>query len=239
MSSPLSSFPARVAIATALALAGVMLAGALPEDAAAKTPSCAKAGRTIVKTKTARIYEQTVRISHDEKEPRTYGCWLPTGDRLRLDQRCDPEVGSPQADDACFDTPGLVAVNGRYVALTYGSLYFGEYSSQSIVVWARLRKPARQNVVRIESHDDDNLGPDFDRLFVSKRGAIAYSASGTDDFDDQGGSVVGHVAPVRPGSDADDTTLDHGTLLDSKSLRIDGSTLTWTNDGVTKTSPWE
>jgi len=224
----------RLALLASVALTAALAAPAAPAAAASK-PTCVTAGKTIVKTKSARIYRQSVRTG-DIKEVRTYGCWLSTRDRLRLDQRCDPDDGSPQGDDVCHDEPSEVVINGRYVALTYTSFYNGEGgASFSTIVWARLKKPAREEVARVDRRfGDDGIGPFFEKVFVSKAGGIGYSATDTDD-----GSVVGYVAPYTPGKEVDEKVLDQGEKLDAKSLRVDGDQLTWTNDGVPKTAPWE
>jgi hypothetical protein len=229
----------RLALATSLALTSALVA-ASPADAAAKKPTCATAGKTIVKTKSARIYAQTVRTG-GLREPRTYGCWLRTRDRLRLDLRCDPDDGSPEGDDACNDSPSEVVVNGRYAALTYTSFYDGEGgATYSTVVWARLSKPAREEAFRVERGGDAEVGPFFEKVFVSKRGAIAFSATDTDDFADEEESMIGYVAPITPGKEVDSKVLDHGppNALSAKSLKVVGSELQWTNGGVTKTAPW-
>lgn len=238
MSYKLTRARTRLALATSLALTAA-LAAAAPADAAAK-PTCATAGKTIVKTKSARVYAQTVRTG-DEKERRTYGCWLPTRDRLRLDLRCDPDDGSPEGDDACNDTPSEVVVNGRYVALTYTSFYDGEGgATYSTVVWARLRKAAREEAFRLGRGGDDEFGPFFEKVYVSKSGAIAFSATDTDDFADEEESMIGYVAPITPGKEVDSKVLDHGPpeALSAKSLKVVGSELQWTNGGVTKTAAW-
>jgi hypothetical protein len=228
----------RAALPIALA-AALLAANATTGTASAKKPvTCANAGKTLVKTKTARVYAQTVRSGHD-KEERTYGCWLPTRDRLRLDRRCDHDDGSPQGDDACHDTPYGVVVNGRYVALTYCSFYNGEGGSTfSTVVWARLRKPAREEVVRIDNDADEQLGPFFPEVFVSKLGAIAYSAVDVHDGDKED-SVIGYVAPVTPGKEVDETTLDSGPLVDARSLTVFGNEIQWMSGGESKSAPWK
>jgi hypothetical protein len=229
-----------VKIALPIVAVAALLA-ALPASAsAAKKPvTCANAGKTIVKTKNARVYSQVVRSGH-EKETRTYGCWLPTRDRLRLDLRCDHDDGSPQGDDACHqDHPYDVAVNGKYVAVTYCSFYNGEGGSTfSIVVRARLRPGARAEVVSIDNDADEQLGPFFKKLFISKRGGIAFSAVDVDHGDLQG-QAIGYVPPDSKDNDAEEVALDHGPLLDADSLQIVGGELRWTNDGVVKTAPWK
>jgi hypothetical protein len=215
-----------------LALALAVTLVAVPAGASAKKRSnCATEGKTLAKNKTSRLYRINVRTG-DEIEPRTYGCSLKTGDRIRLDQRCDPDDGSPEGVDACEDTPGNWALTGKYAAISVGSLYDGEGGHTYLyVVEAKLgRKPKAEEVLRLENHSDDSLeiGPFMERLFISKKGTIAYGASFVSDEE-----VVGTVTPA-----GDDTVLDSGEKLKAKSLAASPTTLTWTNDGVAKSAPW-
>jgi hypothetical protein len=222
--------PLRALALLALALALTLIA--VPATASAKKRSnCATAGTTLAKNKTSRLYQVTVRTG-DVKEPRTYGCWLKTGDRIRLDQRCDPRDGSPEGDDACTDDPDNWALTGKYAAITVDSLYDGEGGhTYAYVVKATLgRKPKADEVLRLKNRSDESLeiGPFVERLFISKTGAIAYGAS---DVTDE--SVVGVISPG-----GEDKTVDSGPKLKAKSLAASATTLTWTNDGVAKSAPW-
>src|SRR5690242_4034247 len=93
----------RTPLAAALALLALLLSAGAAAPAAAPAKAKAKAkcpsvGTTVAKSSQARIYMTQVK-----GETRTYGCWLATGDRLRLDERCDPDDGSPSGADACDD----------------------------------------------------------------------------------------------------------------------------------------
>jgi hypothetical protein len=226
----------RTALATALALlallllAGAAAPAAAPAKAKPKPKKCPTAGSTIAKSSQARIYQVEVETG-DELETRTYGCWLPTGDRLRLDERCDPDDGSPAGDDACNDDPSDVALNGKYVALATSSLYYGESgNTYAKIVRGKLgSKPAIDEPGRINNRQGTELGPFITKMFVSKRGAIAYSATDVED----GTNVIGYISPAGERPD-----LDMGDDVSDTSLTVVGKTVTWTRGGVLKTAPF-
>src|SRR3954454_25356240 len=154
------------------------LALLLTTGSASAATSCGTLRDTVAKNKLARVYQ--VRGKHGAiKELRTYGCWLATGRRLRLDERCDQEDLSPEGDDACRDEPSIVRLRGRHVALEYSSFYGGEGGeSFTTIVRANLHSGRRDEAVRLDNNSDSEIGPFVIRLFLSKRGGIAYSAEG-------------------------------------------------------------
>jgi hypothetical protein len=225
--------PSRIAAPPALVLLLLLvIAAAFPHAAPAKAkPKCPKGGVTLVKSSKARVYQV-----HVNGETRTYGCWISTGARLRLDERCDPDDGSPSGDDACTDDPDDYALNGKYVALATSSLYYGESGNTYMkIVRARLgSKPAVEDVARVVERRGEEYGPFVTKLFVSARGGIAYSATGVSEDLDDDVSTIGYVAP---GDDTDEV-LDAGAKIDAASLAVSGATMTWTNDKAPKSAPF-
>jgi hypothetical protein len=231
ITSPRSPLRRIAALPALAALVLVLAAAAVPGSAAAKAnPKCPTAGTTLAKSSQARIYQVSVRTGGD-KETRTYGCWLPTGDRIRLDERCNPNDGSPSGDDACTDDPDDWALNGKYVALATSSLYYGESgNTYTKIVRGKLGpKPKAEELGRINNRQGTEIGPFLDKLFVSKRGAIAFSATGVE----EGTILIGFISTAGNQSD-----LDTGDDIDVKSLAVAGKTITWTRGGVQKSAPF-
>jgi hypothetical protein len=223
----LSIFPTTAAVVLLVALAAV------PSAAAAKAkanPKCPTEGVTRAKSVQARIYQVQARV-RDEKETRTYGCWLPTGDRIRLDERCDPDNGSPSGYDACHDVPEDFALNGKYVAVATDSLYYGESgNSYTKIVRGKLgSKPVATQVARINNRQGGEIGPLVWKLFISRRGAIAYAAT----IVEEGTHQIGFVS-----AGGKESVLDTGEDIDEKSLAVAGATVTWTRGGVQKSAPF-
>src|SRR3954451_2778671 len=102
-------------------IAGALLVAAGFDASAAMGQSCLKAGDTVIKNSVVRLY--------DDAADRLYGCWLPTGRRVRL----DAEVGRWR----------LANVKGRYAAVVFER----NGSRRGVIVWARLGdKPAHRTV---------------------------------------------------------------------------------------------
>jgi hypothetical protein len=227
-------------LARAALLAAVLAVAAAPSAQAAKKSDCPTAGKTLVRKGATRVYSVDVRTG-DHDETRTYGCWTRTGDRLRLDLRCDPDDGSPQGDDACRDEPQDIAINGPHLALDFYGFYNGEGGQTfSTIVRANVRRPRRDEIVQLDNDAKDfaEIAPFVDRLFVSPRGGVAYSAGNVqENFDDEI-SVVGKVAPPRRSGSSRHVRLDGAPDVESKSLRARGRELSWLRAGVRKTARW-
>src|SRR4051812_24860898 len=92
----LSKSPAVLAALFAV-LAVALLVAASPA-AASKKSDCATKGKTIMRSPVARVYYTTKFWSGADEgeetvtttEEQIYSCWLATGDRQRLDERCGP-----------------------------------------------------------------------------------------------------------------------------------------------------
>src|SRR3954471_16062333 len=94
----------RVALIAAVLLAGV-------DASAAMGQSCLKAGDTVIKSSVVRLY--------DDAADRLYGCWLPSGRRVRL--------------NAKLGRWRLANVKGRSAAVVLE----GAGSRRGVIVWAR------------------------------------------------------------------------------------------------------
>jgi hypothetical protein len=163
---------------------------------------CVTAGNTVIKSSVVRLY--------DDSADRLYGCWLPTGRRLRLDVK----VGRWR----------LANVKGRYAAVVFER----NGSRRGVIVWARLggASPSRRVVYDFSRTTD----PPADQLYVSKRGAIAFSAP----------STIGYIAPMRPDRRPRYRRLDSGSGVSPESLWADerAGRLRWRTGGLRKSAPW-
>src|SRR3954470_13760151 len=102
-------------------IVGLVLVAAGVDASAALAESCLKAGDTVIRNSVVRLY--------DDAADRLYGCWLPSGQRLRLDAK----VGRWR----------LANVKGRYAAVVFER----DGSRRAVVVWARLgERPVRRIV---------------------------------------------------------------------------------------------
>jgi hypothetical protein len=163
--------------------------------------SCLKAGDTVIRNSVVRLY--------DDAADRLYACWLPTGRRVRL--------------DAKLGRWRLANVKGRYAAVVFD----GAGSRHGVIVWARLGdKPARRIAYRFARRTD----PPADQLYVSKRGAIAFSAP----------STIGYIAPLEPGRRPRFSQLDSGARVVARSLWADeqAGRLRWRSGALRKSVRW-
>src|SRR3954451_2214767 len=182
-------------------IAGVFLVAAGFDASAAMGQSCVKAGDTVIRNSVVRLY--------DDAADRLYGCWLPTRRRVRLDAK----VGRWR----------LANVEGRYVAVGFE----GAGSRRGVIVWARLgEKPSRRIAYRFTSRAD----PPANQLYVSKRGAIAFSAP----------SMIGYIAPLESGHAPRFSKLDSGPRVVPRSLWADeqAGRLRWRSGGLRKSVRW-
>src|SRR3954471_21494615 len=152
------------------------------DASAAMGQSCLKAGDTVIKNSVVRLY--------DDAADRLYGCWLPTRRRVRL--------------DAKLGRWRLANVKGRYAAVVLER----DGSRRGVIVWARLGdRPVRRVVHSFRSRTD----PPASQLYVSRRGAIAFSAP----------SSLGYIAPPQPGDRPRYRLLDRGPRVSARSLWAD------------------
>jgi hypothetical protein len=163
---------------------------------------CVTAGKTVIKSSVVRLY-------HDSAD-RLYGCWLPNGRRVRLDVK----LGRWR----------LANVKGRYAAVVFER----NGSRRGVIVWARLGGSSASR--RVVYDFPRRTEPPADQLYVSKRGAIAFSAP----------STIGYIAPVQPSSPPRYRQLDSGPRVSPQSLWADerAGRLRWRHGGLRKSVPW-
>jgi hypothetical protein len=182
-------------------IAALALVAAGADASVAMGQSCVKAGDTVIRNSVVRLY--------DDAADRLYGCWLPTRRRVRLDAK----VGRWR----------LANVEGRYVAVVFE----GAGSRRGVIVWARLGdKPSRRVAYRFKAKSD----PPANQLYVSKRGAVAFSAP----------SMIGYIAPLQPGHKPRFSQLDSGPRVVARSLWADeqAGRLRWRSGGLRKSVRW-
>jgi hypothetical protein len=180
----------------------MLLIAAGADASAALGKGCVTAGDTVIKSSVVRLY--------DDAADRLYGCWLPTGRRVRLDVK----TGRWR----------LANVKGRYAAVVFE----GRGSRRGVIVWARLGK---SNVSRRVAYTfARSTNPPAEQLYVSKRGAIAFSAP----------STIGYIAPLRPGRQPSYSPLDSGPRVEPRSLWADerAGRLRWRSGALRKSIAW-
>jgi hypothetical protein len=178
----------------------LLLFAALSGAAAGMGQGCASAGRTVIASSVARLYDQSDRV---------YGCWLPTGRRLRLD--------TPRSRWR------LANVKGPYVAVAFDRTH-----AHDVIVWAKVGPDPERR--RAYMFPEPSSGPPAVQLYVSKRGAVAFSTRTT----------IGYIAPITHGGGPRYTELDSGPGVSARSLWANERTgrLMWTNAGVRKSARW-
>src|SRR3954471_7216389 len=127
------------------AIAFVLAASLGVAAAAGKGGGCGSAGKTVIKGSAARVYEQSSHV---------YACWLGHGRRVRLDM--------------AHSRWRLANVKGRYVAVA-----FDRTRSPAALVWVRLSSRPERRIAY--TFPDDGAQPPAAQLYVSPRGALAFS----------------------------------------------------------------
>ena len=96
-----------------------------------------------------------------------------------------------------------------------------------MIVWARLGYHPTRRVVHVFRARSD---PPADQLFVSKLGAIAFSAPDT----------IGYIAPPGSAGDVHYSELDSGPRVSPRSLWADehAGRLRWQSGGLRKSVRW-
>jgi hypothetical protein len=236
---------AAATIAGLLALAVALLASASPAAASAKS-DCATKGKTIVRSAVARVYSTTKRWSGEDlgeetvtsDEEQIYSCWLATGDRQRLDERCGPgDLDLEATRFRCDEHWELAYIYGRYAAL-YLQRTGDSTSSEDHIVQVRIGpKPVAAVVYKLPRFTED-VDPTVEKLFVSRSGAVAFSAS---DVPVSGAAkAVGVIGFLKPITDTTNgkpaySELDSGAAVKPKSLNVTKKKgITWLNGATTK-----
>jgi hypothetical protein len=163
---------------------------------------CASAGKTVIKNSVTRVYDNA-------GSDRLFGCWLPTGKRVRL----DVHAGRWR----------LANVNGRYVAVVFDRP--GE--RRDVIVWAKLGpSPARMVAYTFPTSTD----PPAAQLYVSKHGAVAFSSLSTIGY-------IAPLVPGQPPRyrelDSGPRVSAPSLWADEQAGR-----LRWRNGGLRKSARW-
>jgi hypothetical protein len=202
----------RLVSALLIAAAAALSAAGADADAAARKPSCAAAkSKTVAQNASARVFK----ITRSSGTTRLYGCLRSSGRRVVLAQAADDIETSTGFD--------RVRLNGRFVAwqgtATDLSCKADCPPGYDPYTWTIERVDLRSRKGRAFSGRAAGQA-----LVVSRKGAVAWvQSTGADTYD------------VRAGDAAGARTLDSGAI-DPKSLKLAGSTLSWTNAGAPKTA---
>src|SRR3954468_3800839 len=129
----------------AAAIAFLIAASAGGTAVAAPGRGCGSAGRTVIEGRAARVYEQSSHV---------YACWVGHNRRVRLDM--------------AHSRWRLANVKGRYVAVA-----FDRAGSPSALVWVKLSSRPERRIAY--TFPEDGTHPPAAQLYVSPRGAVAFS----------------------------------------------------------------
>ena len=189
----------------------VVATAACGSAAATATGHCGPAGaKTLVIDSVARVYTSAGSV---------YGCSA-SGHRYRL--------GSSQRH------PGQPAIGKAALAgvdVAYGATTFGVDTSGASVTVRRLDTG---RTVRRKSAMNGPVGPEafqsVEGLVVKSDGAVAWIA--------QANSVVSHRSQIEVDrvDERGGATLDTGSGIDTSSLRLHGSRLSWRHSGAVRTA---
>ena len=165
-------------------------------------------------------------------------CWLATGDRQRLDERCKPgDLDLEVTRFRCDEEWTLGYIYGRYAALYLERTGDSPDSQDHIVQVAIGPKPKPVVTYKLPLFNDE-VDPTVDKLFVSRLGAVAFSADDVPvDGPEESANVIGYLKPITDKTKGKPAyvELDSGALVAPKSLNITKtSAITWRNGTTAK-----
>ena len=181
-------------------------------------PPCRPAGsQTVVETPAARVFR--LRIG---KESYTYGCLFAVRGLIELG-------GMSEFGDV--DSVDMVSLAGPYAGFAYG--YSGPADTYEDVRVVDLRSGQDLYLGGAGPDHSDEQGA-VSGLVMKPDGSVAWIGMGlTWNPATQNNERVTIVGKIDSGGYAE---LDRGDGIDTSSLRLDGSTLTWTDAGQTRTA---
>jgi hypothetical protein len=184
----------------AAAIALLIAASAGGTAVAGKSRGCGSAGRTVIEGSAARVFEQSSHV---------YACWLGHNRRVRLDM--------------ANSRWRLANVKGRFAAVA-----FDRAGSPAALVWVKLGSRPQRRIAY--TFPEDGPHPPAAQLYVSPRGAVAFSTS----------TAIGFVPAPPTGGAASYRELDSGPGVEPESLWAydEGHRLYWRHDDVRMSASW-
>lgn len=172
-------------------------------------------------TPTGRVFQQPKLVRRSYYEPYVYACSFDADRRVTL---------GPDADPNAF---GAVRLAGQFVA--YVRFYIcGAGSCPNSLQAIEVRDLRDGSLARAASSFPGSFAF-VDALELADSGAMAWTLSSAPDWD--GLSVpVNRRLDVWANDSAGERLLDSGPELDTHSLRLSGSTVSWLNGGVTRSA---
>jgi hypothetical protein len=205
-----------LAIATA-ALTLASAAGPVVDHADAKPQNlkqrCLTKGETVDRSGAYRLYV----VEKKRGEQFYFACSTKIGVHVPVAEDCCDESGTPVA-----------TFKGDYAAIQNTSYGIDGEASSSLNVW-NLRTGKSLGAAAVLSHEGLSDAISAAPVLLQTDGSLAWvgSASGDDD---------GPFTEVRAMKRGKAKTLDSGTGIDSKSLKVSGSAISWTKDGTPKSA---
>ena len=195
----------------AAAIAAAALTAASSAPASAATPCATRGSKTVVATKTARVFKVRVRPRIGAAFSRYYGCLFSRNRRFRFAEDDFPEQSGWSH----------IRLAGAYVAYAWhGSCAACDRAPRHVVVQS-LRSGRFVTRLAISSEDtaEDRTVTDLE---LRPTGSVAWI--------NRVGAGPAHEVQARDGAGA--RLLDSGPGIDPLSLALGGSTLYWTKAGV-------
>jgi hypothetical protein len=223
----------RAAACLALALATALTA--LGGEAGARGSNCRTSGKTVTRNSLVRIYKKTRYVVGDDQgeetvtryEQRVWACRLATGQKLRLDDPCSPYDLANSDLSTCDEHWQIVALRGEYVGI-YFSRNGSGLDNPNKLFWAHMDATPTRRSARTLQTPRYGSRPHLVRLYVSKRGGLAFSIQGTHVKGDKDNhSVIAKIAPFEPHVRPRYRELDSSPDVVASSLRAVEGRLTW------------
>ena len=211
----------RIAALIAIAAAGLTFASAAGPvvghaDAKlnAKQRSCLTKGQTVSKKNGSRLYVVETKGGRQFY----FACSAKYGRHVPVLDDCCDQVGTPYA-----------GFNGDFAVVH--SVFYGVdgEAAGGPEVW-NLRTGKRLASAADVSEGGLSDSNEASQLLLQSDGRLAWIGTASGDPD------LGKVVEVRTLVGKKAKTLDSGTGIDQRSLKVSGSTVTWTKDGVTKSA---
>jgi hypothetical protein len=212
----------RIASLIAIAAAGLTLASAAGPvvghaDAKqnAKQRSCLTKGETVARKNSSRLYV----VESKGGQQAYFACSTRYGRHVPVLKDCCDQIGTPSA-----------GFNGDFAVVH--SVFYGidGEAGGGVEVW-NLRTGRRLGGAADVSEDGFSDSEGASPLLLQTDGRLAWIGTAAGDED------LGKVVEVRTLVGKKAATLDSGTGIDARSLKVSGSTVTWTKDGAAKSAP--
>jgi hypothetical protein len=174
----------------------------------------------LLSTATGRVFQQPKLVAHSYYVPYVYACSFDAGRRVTLGPDADPNV------------IGGLRLTGQFVA--YVRYYIcGSGPCPNSLEAIDVRDLRDGSLVREASRFSGSFAG-IDALELAESGAMAWTLTSAATWDGSYPLPERSRHEVWAHDSAGERVLDSGPEVDPKSLQLSGSTVSWTNGGVTR-----